>query len=312
VPGAGEALRQTMGARARAAAGAARDVGAALWGDAGDASSADRATAVLRDAARAVESLARPGAPTSLARSASARRDVAYAGVAFDAVREAGRRRGATVNDVLLAATAIALRGALRRHGEPAGAIRALVPVSVRAGGDPALGNRISFRGVDLPVGEPDPEHVLRLVRVRTAAAKNDGGASVLEALGRAADALPGAGRRLVARSALRAVPFTLVVSNVPGPATELALLGRPLRSVHPMVPLLHGHALTIGAVSYAGRLHVGLAADAEVVTDVVEIARDLEAAFATLCREPAAAAPAPITPWRARAQARRQRAANR
>jgi diacylglycerol O-acyltransferase len=314
-PGAGEALRGTLGGRARAAAGAARDVATALWGDgagrpAGSPTSADRATAVLRDAARAVESLARPGVATSLERSLSARRAVAYADVSFDAVRAAGRRRGATVNDVLLAATAIALRGALRRRGEPADAIRALVPVSVRAGADPALGNRISFIGVDLPVGEPDAEHVLTLVRARAAAAKAGGDAGVLEALGRAADALPEPGRRLVARSALRAVPFTLVVSNVPGPPVELSLLGRPLRSVHPMVPLLHGHALTIGAVSYAGRLHLGLAADAAVVEDVVAIARDLEAAFDALSAPVAAGAS--TTPWRARAQARRQRAANR
>jgi hypothetical protein len=185
--------------------------------------------------------------------------------------------------------------------------------VSVRAGEDPALGNRISFLGVEFPVGEPDSDRVVALVRARASAAKAGGDAGVLEALGRAADALPGPGRRLVARSALRVVPFTLVVSNVPGPPVELSLLGRPLRSVHPMVPLLHGHALTIGAVSYAGRLHLGLAADADVVEDVVTIARDLETAFGALVAPSrSAAAPGSLTPWRARAQARRQRAANR
>lgn len=289
----------------------------ALWGAqpaSGATSSADRATAVLQDAARAVEALARPaGGSPSLERSLSARRAVGYADVAFDAVREAGRRRGATVNDVLLAATALALRAALRRRGEPAEAIRALVPVSVRAGEDPALGNRISFLPLELPLGEPDPERVLALVHARTVAAKAGGETGVLDALGRAADALPGPGRRLVARSALRAMPFTLVVSNVPGPPAELELLGRPLRSVHPMVPLLHGHALSVGAVSFAGRLWVGLAADAAVVEDVDVVARDLEEAFALLGRPVAAVAPpgAP-SPWRARARERRQRAANR
>jgi hypothetical protein len=108
------------------------------------------------------------------------------------------------------------------------------------------------------------------------------------------------------------------VVSNVPGPPVELALLDRPLRAVHPMVPLLHGHALTVGAVSYGGRLHVGLGADAEVVPDVVEIARDLESAFDALRVAPAArprddgGGPGSTPPWQARARARRQRAANR
>ena len=172
-PTAGEALRTTIGTRARAAGAAARDVAGALWGEAApgtaSATSADRATTALRDAAGAIDALARPGAQTSLERSLTARRAVAYADVSFDAVREAGRRRGATVNDLLLAATTIALRGALRRRGEATEAIRALVPVSVRAGDDAALGNRISFMGIELPVGEPDGERILTLVRGRTA-----------------------------------------------------------------------------------------------------------------------------------------------
>jgi WS/DGAT/MGAT family acyltransferase len=275
------------------------------------------AAAALRGATRVVEDLARPHAPTSLERSATARRAVAYADVPFDAVREAGRRHGATVNDVLLAATGVALRRALRRRGDRRDGVRALVPVNVRAedGEAGTLGNRISFMPVELPVGEPDPHRALALVQARSATAKAGASSDALEALGHAADALPGAGRRIVARAALRAVPFALVVSNVPGPPVTLSLLDRPLRAIHPMVPLLHGHALTVGAVSYDGRLHIGLAADAEVVPDVVAIARDLEAAFDALrvdCEVRGADGPPDRTPWQARARTRRQRAANR
>jgi WS/DGAT/MGAT family acyltransferase len=313
-PSPAAALRASAATRGRALAAAARDAAGALWPDvAPAASSADRATAALGEAARAVDALAHAPAATALERSVTARRAVAYAGVPFDAVRAAGRAHGATVNDVLLAATAIALRSALRRRGERREAVRALVPVSVRASGDgAALGNRISFMPIELPVGEPDPHRALALVAARTSAAKAGDDTTALDALGRAADALPGPGRRLIARGALRALPFTLVVSNVPGPPVALSLLGRPLRAVHPMVPLLHGHALTIGAVSYDGRLHLGLAADAEVVDDAVAIARDLEAAFDALRLAPAAADA--VTPWRAQARARRaaQRAANR
>jgi diacylglycerol O-acyltransferase len=321
-PAPGDALRATFGTRARAAAGAARDVAGALRSEAADppataGDAAGRVTSALRGAVRAAETLARPRTPTSLEQSVTPRRAVAYASVPLDAVRDAGRRRGATVNDVLLAATAVALRSALRRRGDRREGVRALVPVNVRGGEAGALGNRISFLPVELPVGEPDADRALALVHARTVAAKAGGEVGALEALGRAADALPGPGRRLVARAAARAVPFTLVVSSVPGPPVELALLDRPLRAVHPMVPLLHGHALTVGAVSYEGRLHVGLGADAEVVPDVVAIARDLESAFDAL-RLARAARPGggpgagPQTPWQARARARRQRAANR
>jgi WS/DGAT/MGAT family acyltransferase len=298
--------------RARAAAGAARELGGAAL------RARDGAlTGALRDAAHALEGVARPAPSTGLDRSATSRRAVAFAHVPLDAARAVARRHGATINDVLLAAAALGLRATLRRRGERPDALRALVPVSVREDGDGAagLGNRISFMGVELPVGEPDPGRALRLVRARTAAAKGGGDAGALEALARAAEALPGAGRRLLTRAAARAVGFNVVISNVPGPPVALSLLGRPLTAVHPMVPLLHGHALTIGAVSYDGRLNLGLAADAAVLPDVVELARDLEAAFDALRLDaeggPTGAGPEP-TPWRARARARRQRAANR
>jgi WS/DGAT/MGAT family acyltransferase len=272
---------------------------------------AERAAALLRAAETLV---AAAPAASALERSVTARRVVAYADAPLEDVRAAGKARGATINDVFLAATAIALRSALRRRGERRDTLRALVPVSVRAGDDATLGNRIAFLPIALPVGEPDPHRALALVAARTAAAKAGGDAGALDALARGADALPATARRLVARGALRALPFTLVVSNVPGPPIALSLLGRELRSVHPMVPLLHGHALTVGAVSYDGRLNVGVAADAEVVPDAVDLARDLEAAFDALRAAPA---PAPeVAPWRARARERRgaadQRAAKR
>jgi WS/DGAT/MGAT family acyltransferase len=290
------ALGTVAAARARALAAAVRDLPLAA-----------------RDAGRIVDALTSSPVRSALERSETARRVVAYADAPLEDVRAAGRAHGATINDVFLTATAMALRGALRRRGERRETLRALVPVSVRADGDAAFGNRITFLPIALPVGEPDPHRALALVAARTAAAKAGGDAGALDALARAADALPGAGRRLVARGAARALPFTLVVSNVPGPPMALSLLGRALRAVYPMVPLLHGHALTVGAVSYDGRLHVGVAADAEVVPDAIDLARDVEAALDAL----RAAPPEPavdLAPWRARARDRRrsQRAAKR
>jgi diacylglycerol O-acyltransferase / wax synthase len=49
---------------------------------------------------------------------------------------------------------------------------------------------------------------------------------------------------------------------------------------VHPAVPVPDGHGITIGAISYAGRVGIGLTADAAVAGDLVEIARDLETAL--------------------------------
>ncbi|HEX2102739.1 MAG TPA: wax ester/triacylglycerol synthase family O-acyltransferase [Solirubrobacteraceae bacterium] len=261
--------------------------------------------AKLRDLRVAVEQLAAPAPPTGLDRSAGPERLVAFAETSLDAAREAGRRDGATVNDVLLAAATVALGRALRRRGERHAWVKVLVPVNVRAAEDPAagagLGNQISFMTVELPVGLTDSTEILRSVAAQTVARKAAGAAAPLHAVARAGELLPGTARRLVARAAAGAASFNAVVSSIPGPPVTLAMLGRRLTAVYPAVPFLEGHGLSIGAVSYRGRLQACVYADAEVVPDAVEIARDLQHGFDAL-RVPHA----PEPPWRARARARR------
>jgi WS/DGAT/MGAT family acyltransferase len=277
------------------------------------AARAARATAATvghgGDVPGAVRQLAAPAPATALDRSATHRRAVGFGVTSLEGAREAGRRHGATINDVLLAAATIALGRALRRRGERPAAVKVLVPVNVRGGGEAAgMGNRISFVTVSLPVATTDLVAVLRRVRGDMRARKSGGGAAPLEALSEVAELLPGGARRVVARTAARAASFNAVVSNVPGPPVELDLLGRRVSAIFPAVPFLQGHALSIGALSYRGRLHCGVYADAAVVPDAAEIARDLEAAFDALRVVPRG----PDTPWRARAVSRRQRAAKR
>jgi diacylglycerol O-acyltransferase len=277
------------------------------------AARAARATAATLthggDVPGAVRQLAAPAPATALDRSATHRRAVGFGVTSLQGAREAGRRHGATINDVLLAAATLALGGGLRRRGERPATVKVLVPVNVRGGSEAAgMGNRISFVTVSLPVAVTDPIDVLGRVRTETRAHKAGGGAAPLEALSEVAELLPGGARRAVARTAARAASFNAVVSNVPGPPVELDLLGRRVSAIFPAVPFLKGHALSIGALSYRGRLHCGVYADAAVVPDAADVARDLEAAFDALRSVPRAV----DTPWRARAASRRQRAAKR
>jgi diacylglycerol O-acyltransferase / wax synthase len=253
------------------------------------------------------QAIAAAAPKTALDRTESRRRVVGFADVSLPDVRDAGRRHGATINDVVLAGTTIALGRALRRCGDRLERVKAMVPVNVR-GDEPAaeLGNRISAMHVDLPVAETDPLRVLRLVRSQTRARKSGGGTEIVQGLGEAADLLPGVGRRTIVRAASRAAPYNVIVSNVPGPPVQLYILGRPLTALYPAVPIEHDHGPTIGALSYRDRLHVGVYADAAVLPDVVDLARDLEAAFDVLRALPA---PEP-TPWRARARALRDQRA--
>lgn len=252
----------------------------------------------------AADALARPAAPTALDRSVTHRREVAFADAPLEDLRAAGRRHGATINDVVLSASSLALGRALKRRGDRPQSVKALVPVNTRTGEAGDLGNDISFVTVDLPVRETDPLTVLRTVRDATRACKEGGEARPLRALAQAADLLPAVGRRFVTRAAARAAAFNVVVSNVPGPPDHLTLMGRRLTAMHPAVPFLHGHALSIGVLSYAGRLQAGIYADAEVMPDAVEVARDFEQALDALRIGHREQAP---TPWRERARARRR-----
>ena len=299
---AGDARRWTPGAPPSPAGALGHAVRRRVRGGAAAARTLPEATGM----ARAAGAFVLPAAQTALERSATRARRAAFATAPLADVRAAAHRHEATVNDALLAAAAVALGAALRRRGERPAAIRVLVPASTRgAGEDGALGNRISFLAIDLPLGEPDPARVLRTVRSRTRARKHAGDAGAGDALLRSADLLPAPGRRAAARAAARAARFTLVVSSVTGPAAPLALQGRALTGAWPAVPLLDGHAVSIGAISYDGRLHAGIYADAEVVPDAADIARDLERALDALRTAPLTAA----TPWRARARARRDAA---
>lgn len=297
-PGATQAMAASARDRAGLAIGAARALARGV------------SPTSLRTAATALTDVTSPAPITALDRSLTSERVVAFGSAALEGVKEAGRRRGATVNDVLLAATALALGRALARRDERPHALKVLIPVNVRTGDPDGLGNAVSFAAVELPLGETDPTALLRKVRDRTRAAKRDGATRPLELLARAGDLLPAAGRRAVTRTAARAASFNAVVSNVPGPPQHLSLMGRTLRSVHPAVPLLDGHGLTICGLSYAGRLQIGVYADARVLPDAVDVVRDIESAFDALrLDEP----PGPTTtPWRARARERRQRAAKR
>jgi hypothetical protein len=224
---------------------------------------------------------------------------VAYAQVPLAAARIAARAQGATVNDALLAATALAVGRAHARRGAAPGEPRALVPVDLRAGAG-GLGNRLSFLPVALPAGERDPAAVLARVREQTTLAKAGGHAAPLAALARAGELLPRAARRAVAEAAVRLAAPGVIVSNLRGPAAPLHLLGRRVTAAFPAVPLLAGQALSLGALSYRGRLHLGLLADARTVPDVAEVAADLAAALRALAYQSVSKSSSVASAWTA------------
>jgi WS/DGAT/MGAT family acyltransferase len=192
---------------------------------------------------------------------------------------------GGTVNDVVLATVAGALRRHLERRGEePPETLRALVPVSVRSDSERgSLGNRVAAMMAPLPVGESDPERRLATISAAMQGIKKSGqavGAQVLTQLsGFAPATLMAQGSRLVSTERI----FNLVVTNVPGPQFPLYLLGRELREANPMVPLAKGQALGIAIMSYNGQMNYGLLGDWDAMPDLDDFAADIEASLGEL-----------------------------
>lgn len=220
-----------------------------------------------------------------LDRPIGAARELAVASAPLDELKRIGASRPgrATVNDVLLAAVAGGLRewlGADRRLPR----LRAQVPVSLHhRDADPGeLGNRDSFLNVDLPLAEPDPVARLDAIRAETAKRKRLGDADELydffHALARFRYLGATAGR--LASSARE---FSLSVSNVPGPAGEVAVLERRLTGLYSAAEPAEHHALRISALSCAGELGVGLCTDPAALPGVAELAGEIEGSLAGL-----------------------------
>lgn len=199
----------------------------------------------------------------------SGQREVAWSEpIALERVRQQARRRGSTVNDVLLTA----LTSALRQHLVASGGIepvRAVVPVNLRgalAEDASELGNRFGLVFVDLPVDEAEPSDRFRRIKLEMDRLKAGRQAlATLRLLG-----LVGWAPLPLARLALQIFSrkATFVVSNVPGPPHSLRLAGQEIADLMFWVPHPQGLACGASILSYAGTIRVGVRSDAAVLPD--------------------------------------------
>jgi WS/DGAT/MGAT family acyltransferase len=194
----------------------------------------------------------------------------------LDDLREVKSRFGTTVNDVVLAACAGAIRRYLAEHDEQPAPLKTMVPVSVRDDSD-ELGNRISFMFVSLPCDEPDPVRRLERVHAVTSARKQDHEPEELDSVLQAASHLPRPLQTLLSRLMASPRAFNLVVSNIPGPRERLWMCGCELQDSYPIVPLAEGHALSIGMTTVCEDACFGLYADRETLPDVDRLAAHLD-----------------------------------
>jgi diacylglycerol O-acyltransferase / wax synthase len=203
---------------------------------------------------------------------------------------------GGTVNDVVLAVVAGALRRWLRSRGVRTDGLelRALVPVSIRTDDEHgALGNRIAAMRGPLPVYVDDPVERLRLVSASMQGLKESKQALGAEVIAGLSDFAPPTILAQASRLNFSTRLFNLIVTNVPGPQFPLYMHGRELRELVPLAFLPDNHALAIAIMSYNGGLEFGLLADYDAMPDIDFVAAALEQSLEELLRAGASAAPA-------------------
>lgn len=206
---------------------------------------------------------------------------------------------GGTVNDVILATTA----GALRRFlGEQRGTeleglhFKVMAPVSIRQADEHGqFGNRVAAWFVPLPLAERDPLRRYAQVRATTERLKRRhealGAETLTQAMGWLGATPIALGARLFQGGQ---PPFNMVVTNVPGPRQPLYLLGARMLEAHPMVPLFGRLGVGIALFSYLRRISWGFCADWDLVPDLHDLVRDVELSLAELCDAAARVGAAP------------------
>jgi len=228
---------------------------------------------------------ARPDTDTVLRGSAGIAERVAWSEpFALEPVRELAHAHGATVNDVLVAATTGALREYLLARDSLVDEIHAIVPFNLRPLDKPLprdLGNRFGLVTLPLPVGIANREDRLRAVMRAMGRIKTSPEGPISYALLGAIGATPAAVEAALV-NVFSGVGST-VLTNVPGPREPIFLAGSPVRGTLVWAPVSGNVAMSVSIFSYAGNVTVGVMTDAGLVPDPETIVTAFTAELAAL-----------------------------
>jgi WS/DGAT/MGAT family acyltransferase len=195
---------------------------------------------------------------------------------------------GGSVNDVVLAITAGAVRRFLieQRSYDVSGVeFRVMNPVSTRSADQKgALGNQVAMWLLELPIQEADPRVRFEKVKKETSNLKKTnqalGAATLVEISSGTPITLLSLANRVVG-SKIR--PFNMTVTNIPGPQFPMYLLESEMLANYPMVPLWSQHGVGIALFSYNGRLLWGIHADYDTLPDSDRFLAAIQASFREL-----------------------------
>jgi diacylglycerol O-acyltransferase len=190
---------------------------------------------------------------------------------------------GATLNDVVLAICAGALRRYLLEKDElPEKPLVAMVPVSTRSEQQKnAMGNQVSAMYIQLATDEEDPIKRLKKIHLNTLIGKLYQDAVDAKSLMGYAELIPfglaGVAARFYSRAAIAKHHnpfFNVVITNVPGPQIPLYLAGHKLIVNMGTAPIFDGMGLIIPICSYNGVLTISPTSAANLMPDLDDFTR--------------------------------------
>jgi WS/DGAT/MGAT family acyltransferase len=190
---------------------------------------------------------------------------------------------GATLNDVILAICAGALRRYLLEKNElPDKPLVAMVPVSTRTAEEKnAMGNQVSAMYVQLATDLEDPIKRLERIHQNTVVGKLYQDAIDAKSLMGYAELIPfglaGAAARFYTRASVakRHNPFfNVVITNVPGPQVPLYLAGHKLVVNMGTAPIFDGMGLIMPICSYNGTISISPTSATNLMPDLDDFTR--------------------------------------
>jgi diacylglycerol O-acyltransferase len=211
---------------------------------------------------------------TSLNRPVGPRRRLDVVAVDLAAIRDLGHAHDGTVNDVVLAAVAGALRTLLATRGEQLGEITITVPVAARravTGGE--LGNQIGIMPVTVPATSDFGTRIARtaeIARERKSRARGASAALFVPAF------LLLAHTGLLHWFANHQRVVQTFVTNLRGPDGPLTFSGAEVQAIIPIPSTTGNVTVTFAASSYAGTLRITILSDPAHMPDAPALAAAL------------------------------------
>ena len=184
-------------------------------------------------------------------------------------VKSVGEAFDSTINDILVTCVA----GALGRYSKFRGKsaedlnIRSLIPINLRPVElDERLGNKFGLLFLSLPLGIKDPVERLRKIKQNMDGLKSSSEAIATFGIINLIGAVP-------TRIEEMAIDFfdtkgTTVMTNVPGPRSQLYLAGAPINTIMAWVPQSGRISLGVSIISYNGKVWLGIATDQGLIPD--------------------------------------------